>query len=151
LRWQVPPAPQVGDAGGHRYTCYFTVPAAAEVARLVFIYAWHLARSQAAAARLLLGMPASSAALIGQYTLRQIQTLAENHLDWLRPRWPARVQVWRELLLAAVSGEVAALERARLWGLTLLAAEVRLAPAAWPPRAGLPADPALHSTIAPSS
>lgn len=150
LRWQVPPAPQVGDAGGHRYTCYFTVPATAEVARLVFIYAWHLARSQSAAARLLLGMPASSAALIGHYTLRQIQTLAETHLEWLRPRWPARVQVWRELLLAAVSGDVAALERARLWGLTLLAAEVRLAPAPWPPRAALPAAPALHSTIAPS-
>jgi hypothetical protein len=96
-------------------------------------------------------MPASSAALIGHYTLRQIQTLAENHLDWLRPRWPARVQVWRELLLAAVSGEVAALERARLWGLTLLAAEVRLAPVTWPPRAGLPADPAPHSAMPPSS
>ena len=132
----LPPAPQVGDAHSNRYTCYFTVPAAAEVARLVFIYAWHLARSQAAAARLLLGMPASSAALIGHYTLRQIQTLAENHPDWLRPRWPARVQVWRELLLAAVSGEVAALERARLWGLTLLAAEVRLARPANPPVPG---------------
>jgi len=128
LRWQMPPAPQVGDAGNHRYACYFTVPAAAEVARLVFIYAWHLARSQGAAARLLLGMPESSAVLISRFTLRQIQTLAENHLEWLRPRWPARVQVWRELLLAATSGETAALERARLWGLTLLAAEARLAP-----------------------
>src|SRR5215472_6213056 len=107
-------------------------------------------RSQSAAARVLLGMPASSAALIGHYTLRQIQTLAETHLEWLRPRWPARVQVWRELLLAAVSGEVAALERARLWGLTLLAAEVRFAPAAWPPRAALAAAPARHLTIAPS-
>jgi len=116
----------------------------------VFIYAWHLARSQSAAARLLLGMPASSAALIGHYTLRQIKTLAETHLEWLRPRWPARVQVWRELLLAAVSGDVAALERARLWGLTLLAAEVRLAPATWPPRAG-PPDPVPRSTIAPPS
>jgi len=134
-RWQVSPAPQVGDVGSHRYTCYFTVPAAAEVARLVFIYAWHLARSQVAAARLLLGMPESSAALIGHYTLRQIQTLAENHLEWLRPRWPAQVQVWRELLLAAASGDVAALERARLRGLTLLAAEARLAAAAWAPRA----------------
>jgi hypothetical protein len=150
LRWQMPPAPQVGDAGGNRYTCYFTVPAAAEVARLVFIYAWHLARSQAAAARLLLGMPESSAALIARYTLRQIQTLAENHLDWLRPRWPARVQVWRELLLAATSGEVAALERARLWGLTLLAAEARLAPAAWAPRAGARAEPSRHFTAPPS-
>jgi len=133
LRWQVPAARQVGDAGSDRYICYFTVPATTEVARLVFIYAWHLARSQAAAARLLLGMPATSAAVIGHYTLRQIQALAESHPDWLRPRWPARVQVWRELLLAASAGESVALERARLRGLTLLAAEARLAPAVTPP------------------
>jgi hypothetical protein len=93
----------------------------------VFIYAWHLARSQATAARLLLGMPAPSAVLIAQYTLRQIQALAESHPDWLRPRWPARVQVWRELLLAAAAGDGTALERARLRGLTMLAAEARLA------------------------
>jgi hypothetical protein len=147
LRWQVPPAPQVGDGGGHRYTCYFTVPAATEVARLVFIYAWHLARSQAAAARLLLGMPESSAALIGHYTLRQIQALAESHLEWLRPRWPARVQVWRGLLMAAATDEAAALERARLRGLTLLAAEARLANAGWPAARG--AVPVRHPGAAP--
>ncbi len=128
-RWRTRAAsPQVGDAAADRYACYFTVPAAAEVARLVFIYAWHLTRSQSAAARLLLGIPAPSAALISHYTLRQMQALAESHPEWLRPRWPARVQVWRELLLAASSGEAAALERARLRGLTLLAAEARLAP-----------------------
>ena len=134
FRWQVPATRQVGDAGSDRYTCYFTVPATIEVARLVFIYAWHLARSQAAAARLLLGMPAPSATVIAHYTLPQIQALAASHPDWLRPRWPARVQVWRELLLAASGGESAALERARLRGLTLLAAEARLAPAVAPPR-----------------
>jgi len=150
LRWQMLPAPQVGDAGSHGYTRYFTVPGAAEVARLVFIYAWHLARTQAAAARLLLGMPDSSAALIGGYTLRQIQTLAENHVEWLRPRWPARVQVWRELLLAAISGEAATLERARLWGLTLLAAEARLARTACAPRAGAAPEPTRHLNASPS-
>jgi hypothetical protein len=139
-RWQTPPAPQVGDAGSDGYSCYFTVPAAAGVARLVFIYAWHLARSQAAAARLLLGMPATSAALIGRCTLRQIEALAESHPEWLRPRWPGRVQVWRELLVAASCGESSALERARLRGLTLLAAEAWLAPVAWSARAGAGAD-----------
>ena len=133
VRWRTPSA-QVGDGGTDHYACYFTVPAATEVARLVFIYAWHLTRSQPAAARLLLGMTAPSAALIARYTLRQIQALADGHPEWLRPRWPARVQVWRELLLAAVSGEATALERARLRGVTLLAAEVRAAsPAAVPP------------------
>ena len=129
-RWRASPVPEVGDGNGG-YGAYFTVPAAAEVARLVFTYAWHLARSHSAAARLLLGMPAPSAALIGRYTLRQIQVLAERRPEWLKPRWPTRVQVWRELLLAAAAGEAAALERARLRGLTLLAAEARLAPAAW--------------------
>jgi len=38
------------------------------------------------------------------------------------------VQVWRELLLAAASGEAPALERARLHGLTLLAADARGSP-----------------------
>jgi hypothetical protein len=132
-RWRAPRAPHVGDAARAGYPPFFTVPGAAEVARLVFTYAWHLARSQGAAARLLLGMPAASAALIGQYTLRQIQALAENRPEWLRPRWAARAQVWRELLLAAAAGEGAALERARLRGLTLLAAEARLVPL--PPRA----------------
>ncbi|HWX69049.1 MAG TPA: hypothetical protein VNY25_05050 [Steroidobacteraceae bacterium] len=129
VRWRTPPAAQVGDAGSARYACYFTVPAVTEVARLVFIYAWHLTRSQSAAARLLLGMPAPSVTTIARYTLRQIQALADSHPEWLRPRWPARVQVWRELLLAAGAGEARALERARLRGLTLLAAEARLASA----------------------
>jgi hypothetical protein len=127
LRWRSPgPLPQVGDASGERYACYFTVPAAAEVARLIFMYAWHLARTQAPAARLLLGMAAPSGALIARCTLRHMQILAESHPEWLRPRWPARVQVWRELLLAAAGDEAPALERAKLRGLTLLAAEARL-------------------------
>ena len=71
-RWRAAAAPQVGDAAGG-YAAYFTVPAAAEARSLVFTYAWHLARSQPAAARLLLGMPAPSALVIGQCTLRQIQ------------------------------------------------------------------------------
>ena len=128
LRWRPIPAPQVGDVSQGPYACFFTVPAARDLARLVFIYAWHLARSQGSAARLLLGMPAASALLIRHYTLRQIQALAESHTGWLKPRWPARVQVWRDLLLAAASGEPPALERARLRGLTLLASEARLVP-----------------------
>jgi len=124
-RWRQPAAVGVGDAGQAAYTTFFTVPGATGVARLVFTYAWHLARSQSAAARLLLGMSAPCAALIAHYSLRQIHALAETHPHWLKPRWPARVQVWRELLLAAASGEAPVLERARLHGLTLLAADAR--------------------------
>jgi len=138
-RWR-PGAPgQVGDAAAGAYAPFFTVPAVGEVARLVFTYGWHLACSQPPAARLLLGMPAASALLIRRCTLRQIHTLAERRTDWLRPHWPARVQVWRELLLAAAAGEGPALERARLRGLTLLAAEGwRAAPATGAMASGRP-------------
>jgi hypothetical protein len=118
---------------------FFTVPAALEAARLVFTYAWHLARTQPAAARLLLGMRAPCAAAIGQCSLRQAFALGESHAAWLRPRWSARPQVWQELLVAAASGEELALERARLHGLTLLAAESRLPAPDRPPRLASPA------------
>ena len=155
LRWRFPPAPEVGDGASGTYTSFFTVPAAAEVARLAFTFAWHLARSQAVAAQLLLGMPAPCTALIGRYTLRQIQALAVSRHHWLRPRWPSRVQVWRELLWAAASGDAAALERARLRGLTLLAAEARLATEArlapLRPERGTPAATPLASTAPPGA
>ena len=127
-RWRRPAPLGVGDTGEAAYSTFFTVPGTTEVARLVFTYAWHLARAHGAAARLLLGMSAPCAALIGHLSLRQLHSLAETHQAWLRPRWPARVQVWRELLLAAASGEAPVLERARLHGLTLLAADARGSP-----------------------
>jgi hypothetical protein len=127
-RWRQPVPLGVGDTGEAAYSTFFTVPGTTEVARLVFTYAWHLARAHGTAARLLLGMSAPCAALIGHLSLRQLHSLAETHQAWLKPRWPARVQVWRELLLAAASGEAPALERARLHGLTLLAADARGSP-----------------------
>lgn len=104
---------------------FFTLPQTRSMARLVFTYAWHLARSQHAAARLLLGMSAHCARLIAVCTLRQIHELAEAHPEWLQPRWVARPHFWRELLLSANSGDASAMEQARLRGLQLMAAETR--------------------------
>ena len=59
-------------------------------------------------------------------SLRQAFALADSHAAWLRPRWSGRPEVWQELLAAAACGEELALERARLHGLTLLAAESRV-------------------------
>jgi hypothetical protein len=126
-RWRLPGAPHVGDGEGGPYASFFTVPAAAEVARLIFTYGWHLASAQPAAARLVLGMNSPTARLIAAHSLRQIQALAGAHPQWLRPRWPLRVEVWRELLREAAVGEGAALERVRLRGVMLLAGEVRRA------------------------
>ena len=98
----------------------------AHVARLVFTYAWHLARAESSAARFFLAMPTDTAAAIARWTLPQINALADCHRGWLTPRWPARVAVWRELLAAAADGDPVALERARLRGIALLAAEARM-------------------------
>jgi hypothetical protein len=47
------------------------------------------------------------------------------HPEWLQPRWVVRPRMWRELLLSAISGDNRALERARMRGLQVLAAEAR--------------------------
>jgi len=142
-------APQVAEPARAAYPAFFTVPGTVEVARLLFTYAWHLARAESAAACLLLGMPASCAALIAGCTLRRIHTLAERHPEWLRPRWPAQAELWRELLLAAGSGEGRALARARLHGLRMLAAEARRAAAAG--SAATPTDRAVRERACPTS
>jgi hypothetical protein len=127
LRWRWAAGLGITDRESVAYASFFTVPRTAGVARLVFIYAWYLARTQVSAARLILGMPAHCTTLIRACTLRQIHDLAERQSGWLRPRWPTRVKVWREMLLAASSGDSLALERARMHGLQLLAAEARAA------------------------
>ena len=104
---------------------FFTLQQTRSMARLVFTYAWHLARSQNAAARLLLGMTAHCARLIAVCTLRQIHDLAELHPEWLLPRWSSRPKFWRELLLSATTGDSAAMEQARLRGLQIMAAQTR--------------------------
>ncbi len=104
---------------------FFTGARASSLLRLAVTYGWHLARSRPPAARVLLGLSPVCAERIAACTLRQIVTLADHHPEWLQPRWPARHIVWRELLSAAICGDEAALERARMRGLQLLAAEAR--------------------------
>ena len=71
------PSPSAGGSGGARrwaiprqgYAPFFSVRRAPNVAQAVFTYAWHLARSQGTAARLLLGMPAGCVAELARHTL----------------------------------------------------------------------------------
>jgi hypothetical protein len=104
---------------------FFTLAQTRSMTRLVLTFAWHLARSQNAAARLLLGMTGHCTRLFAVCTLRQMHDLAEWHPEWLQPRWSARPQFWRELLISATTGDNAAMEQARLRGLQLMAAETR--------------------------
>jgi hypothetical protein len=104
---------------------FFTVDGAVAVMRLVMTQAWHLARSEPAAARLLLGMSVASLGVIGGCSLSRLMRLAETRSEWLRPRWENRPKVWFDLLRAAGEGESGALERMRVRGLQLLAADAR--------------------------
>lgn len=104
---------------------FFTLQHTRSMTREVLVYAWHLARSQNAAARLLLGMSPHCARLIAVCTVPQMIELAEMHPEWLQPRWATRPQFWRELLSSANAGDAAAMEQAKLRGLQLMAAETR--------------------------
>lgn len=106
---------------------FFTVPRTVPVTRLVLAYAWHLARSESVAAQLFLGMSIRCVDSVAACTLRQIILVAESEPRLLRPRWPDRLEIWRELLAAARGGEPSAMERFRIRGLQLLAAEARAA------------------------
>jgi len=106
---------------------FFTTPGSSDVIRRVLQFARELARTNNVAARLWLAMPAHCTQLLAGYTLRDIDTAAARHPAWLRPRWWRHVPVWREFLTAARSGDVAAIEAARMHGIQLLAGEFQLA------------------------
>jgi hypothetical protein len=139
-------APHIEDAEPSYAAAWFTVPAAAVLTQAVFAFAWHLSRHQGSAARLLLGMPAGAVQRLAQCTLGQARLLAQRQSCALRPRWALQPRAWRQLFAAAASGDPGALERARLRGQTLIAAETRLAaaPSATVGRAPLPAPRRVH-------
>lgn len=124
-RWSDAIGAAVNDRNLAASDPFFTVDTTVRVMRLVVTHAWHLARSEPAAARLLWGLSAANVAAIGATTLSRLTALAESRSHWLRPRWENRPRVWRDLLRAAAGGDAGALERLRVRGLQLLAADQR--------------------------
>jgi hypothetical protein len=118
-------ADSVHDREPVAYGSFFTVPSLVKVARQVFTNAWYIVQTQPLGAPLYLGMPAHCATLLRACTMRQVTELANQHAGWLRPRWTGRTRVWRELLEAGISGEVQALEKARMHGVQMLAMELK--------------------------
>lgn len=109
--------------GAGRGAGFFPASDAQPLARLLLTYAWHLARTQRPAARLVLGMSAPCAEAIAQLTLARVCRIADREPECLAPRWSTRVDAWRQLLEAAISGESMRLEQAQLRGLQMLAGE----------------------------
>lgn len=125
LRWSDTIVGAVNDRQQPGPAPFFTVDGAVGVMRLVMTHAWHLARSEPMAARLLLGVSVTNMSVIGGCTLSRLIRLAEARTQWLRPRWENRPRIWRDLLRTAEEGENGAAERMRARGLQLLAADAR--------------------------
>ena len=128
-RWRFPGGSAVSESisGVSEGPPFFTTPGSGDVIRRVLQFARELARTNNVAARLWLAMPAHCTTLLAGYTLRDMDTAAARHPAWLRPRWLRHVPVWREFLLAARSGDGAAIESARMHGIQLLAGELQSA------------------------
>ena len=115
----------VNDRPPFTPAAFFTVDGTVAVMRLVVTHAWHLARSEPAAARLLLGVSAANLAVIGGCSLSRLTHLAEARTEWLRPRWETRPRVWCNLLRTAGAGDSRAMERLRVRAVQLLAADAQ--------------------------
>lgn len=91
-------------------------------AELALFYAWHLARANPAAARVVLGMADQTLAAFETLTLTDLQRLAVSIPELFAPRWPERSAFWLRLLESLPQS--AALSDARLLGFQMLAAEL---------------------------
>ena len=93
--------------------------------RRVLLLAWHMARANRTSARIALGMSGSCAGVVAGCRLADLEALAERRPAWIRPRWDQHPEVWQAWLSAASKESPRGLERLQLWGLQMLAAEVR--------------------------
>lgn len=108
------PQPADGDATARDAVVSF--------AELALFYAWHLARTNAPAARIVLGMMDQTLAAFEAFTLTSLQRLAASDQELFTPRWPERPAFWLRLLEARP--DPAPAPDVRLLGLQMLAAEL---------------------------
>lgn len=125
FRWRWSGANRVADMEPAAYAPCFTAFDVTNLTYQIFTSAWYIVRTQLVGAPLFLGMPLHYANVLRGCTLRQVTEIANQHTDYLRPRWAGRVKIWREFLTSAISGDAMALEVARLHGVQLLASEIR--------------------------
>ncbi len=123
LNWSAARVPGVQDGPDAAAPRIFRDDAVPLIRRMLLL-AWHLARSNRIAARMVLGMSQECAERLASYRLQELELLAELRPEWIRPRWSERLGVWRQLLLAAGGAVPGELRRAQLRGVQLLAASL---------------------------
>jgi hypothetical protein len=93
------------------------------LSEMALFFAWHLAQTSALATRLVLGMPAATAAVIRSSTLPMIAGAVRMERYLLRPRWPQRTLFWRRLLAITAQSSFEEARVAQLVGIQLMATE----------------------------
>jgi hypothetical protein len=92
-----------------------------ELTRRAYLLAWHFAYSRPLALRITLGFTAADCACLAALPLPAIEQLAAEAGAMARLRWEDRVDVWRQLLVAATDLQPRRLRQLQLRGLQLLA------------------------------
>jgi hypothetical protein len=77
---------------------------ARSLAHSAFLVAWYVIHADPAVARVLLGMSASGVAAYREFGVADLAQIARRHPECVRPRWPHRLDVWRELMEGACDG-----------------------------------------------
>lgn len=95
---------------------------ATKLARATLMLAWHTARTDAEATRVLLGISPPVSEAISTLRLRDIDRISDRHFRRLRPRWEDRPAVWRQLLSCSRETDVDAAHEFVLHALQLTAA-----------------------------
>jgi len=98
----------------------------AHFAQAALFFAWHLAQSNPAAARVVFGMSPLTLGLLGNLPLTRLQQIAREHPEVIVPRWPERTLFWRTLLDTSPRAPEQSASQAHLVGLQMLAAELPL-------------------------
>jgi hypothetical protein len=74
------------------------------LAHSALLVAWYVVHADPAVARVLLGMSASGVAAYRELGVADLAQIARCHPECVRPRWPHRLDVWRELMEGGCDG-----------------------------------------------
>jgi hypothetical protein len=111
-------------SAAHLTRCPWSETAALDLVQETLIFAWHMAKADWRAARLLFGVPPTVADSIAALTPRQVLFVARNHCDVLRLRWHDQSDLWAALLCAGRNEDHAAVLDIHLHAKLLLAGEL---------------------------
>lgn len=98
----------------------FTGKIAGELMRETLMLAWSTAASDRSSASLLFGMAPAVSTIVAEFGAHDVEHIAAQHSQHLRPRWENVPAFWLELLSTARDGDEQALHRIHVLGIQLM-------------------------------